>query len=535
MSTASHRALVAVAALTLALATATPVLGAEVVIGSPDVSAFSPNDDLPPGAEVSLPVYLLNEGNLRRGGPAEYVDRVTTARGVTFTVGPGSAPVDVDTGQYPVGSLPEGIAGPYDVSLTVAEDAAPGTYRLPVRVRYTYTLLIDYGSDPPEYVDDTDSGRHHLTIRVRDVARFRIVDTDSRVGVGGRGNVSVTVRNVGTDPARDASLQFEAPSADLRLGPDSTGARAFAGTWAPGETRTFEFAASASTDATVREYPLTGRLTYRDRDGIERTSRELTAGVTPLPEQRFAAENVSGSLHVGEPGTIRGTIRNAGPRTVHDAVLVYRPRTPSVAATDTEVALGRLAPGDRREFAFDVDVGERATPSAQQLNLTVRYRNAEGTRSVSDALEPTVRIAPERDWLSVRPVATTFGVDTDNRMTVEVRNVEDVPLRNVVARIGSTDPFTADSRVAYADRVAPGETATLAFAVAVSEDAVPARSTITMNVTAERPDGESVDAGTYDVPVTVVAESGPSDTAVLGVLALLAALVLGGGWWWLRR
>jgi hypothetical protein len=521
--------------LTLSLAAAAPVLGADQVIGSPDVSLFSPNDDVSPGTAVSLPVYLSNSGNLRRGGPAEYVDRVTTARGLTFTVASGAAPVDVETGRYPVGSVPEGTVGPFDVSLTVDEGARPGTYRLPVRVRYTYTLLIDYGASPPEYVDNTENSRRYLTVQVRDGARFDVVETTSRVGVGGRGTVSVSVRNVGTETARDVTVRVEAPADELRVGTRSSGARAFADGWEPGETRTFEFAASATEDAVVREYPITGRIDYRDPDGIERTSRELTAGLTLRSEQRFAAAEVTSDLHVGEPGTIRGTITNTGPGTVHDAALVYRSTNPTLAPTDTEVALGRLAPGDRREFAFDVDVAERATPSAQQLNLTIRYRTEAGRRSVSEPLEPTVRIAPEREWLSVSPVETDVGVDTDNRMTVRVRNVEDVPLENVVARIGVTDPFTTESRLAYVDALDPGATTTLAFALTVSEDAVPTRSAVIMNVTAERPDGDTIDVGTYDVPVTVVAAGGPTDTTVFAALLGAAVLVLAGGWWWLRR
>ncbi|GAB6860456.1 COG1361 S-layer family protein [Haloplanus litoreus] len=531
----ASRTLAGVVALTLLLAAAPPALGADQVIGSPDISLFTPDDEVTPGEEVSLPVYLSNSGELRRAGPEQYVDRVTTARGLTFSVSPGSAPVEINTGRYPAGSVPEGTAGPYPVSITVAENATPGTYRLPVRVQYTYTYFVEYGTSPPEFVDSVHDQRHYLTLRVRDVPRFELVDSASSVGVSGRGNVSVTVRNVGTDPARDATLQLGSPSGELRLGTRSTGARAFTGTWNSGENRTFAFTASATADAMVREYPLSGRVTYRDRDGIQRTSRELTTGVTPLPEQAFAASNVSGDLHVGEPGTIRGMVTNTGPRTVRDAVLVYRSSNPNVDPTDTEVSLGRLAPGERRTFAFDVAVSERATPTTQQLNLTVRYRDDRRTRQVSEPLEPSARIAPERDWLSVTRGETTFDIDTDNRMTVRIRNVEDVTLTDVVARLAISEPFASESRVAYVDRLAPNETATLAFGLTVSEDAVPTQSSVRMNVTADRPDGETIDAGAYEVPVTVAAESGPTDTVILVAWLGVVLALLGGGWWWLRR
>ncbi|WP_251329383.1 COG1361 S-layer family protein [Haloplanus pelagicus] len=530
-----RRALGAVVALTLLFAAVSPALGAGQVIGSPEIAVFSPDHQVTPGEEVSLPVYLSNSGDLRRAGPSEYVDRVTTARGLTFTVMPGSAPIEVNTGRYPAGSVPVGTAGPYPVSITVAEDATPGTYRIPVRVQYTYTLFVDYGTTPPEFVDSYHDQRYYLTLSIRDVPRFEIVDAASTVGVGGRGNVSVTVRNVGTAPARDATLRLDAPSEELRLGSQSTGARAFAGTWAPGENRTFEFTASATSDAVVREYPLTGRVSYRDRDGVERTSRNVTTGITPLVEQTFATTNVSGVLHVGEPGTIRGTITNTGPRTVHDAVLVYRSSNPNLDPTDAEVALGRLAPGERRSFTFEVDVADRATPTTQQLNLTVRYRDDRRNRQVSDPLEPSVQVAPERDWLVVTPEAATVDVDTENRLAVRVRNVARVPLRDVVARIFVTAPFSTESRHAYVAALGPNETATFAFGLTVSEDAVPTHSSVTMNVTGERPDGEVIPVGTYEVPVTVTAPSGPTDTAVLAAWIVAVVVLLVGGGWWLRR
>ncbi|AZH24433.1 COG1361 S-layer family protein [Haloplanus aerogenes] len=533
--TARRKVAGVVVALGLLSAAVAPALAVQQVIGSPDIDVFSPDNEVRPGEEGSLPVYLSNSGRLRQSGPEEYVDRVTTARGLTFTVSDGNAPIDVRTGRYPVGSVPVGSEGPFSVSITVAENATPGTYRIPVRVRYTYTLMVDYSTSPANFVDSTQDRRYYLTVVVRDVPRFEVVDTSSRVGVGGRGNVSITVENVGTDPARDATVQLSSPSDEVLLGTRSTSSRAFTGTWRPAERRTFEFVARTTSDAVVREYPLTATVSYRDRDGIERTSRELTTGVTPLPEQTFTVSNLSTTLYVGEPGTVRGTITNTGPRPVTDASLVYTPTNPNLAPADREVALGRLAPGEQASFAYEVTVSDRATATAQQLNLSVRYRNERGDRQVSDPLEPTVTVAPERTWLAVTPVDNTFAIDTDNRLTVRIRNVQRVPLRNVVARLAVDAPFETESRVAYVDALDPEETATLAFELTVSEDAVPTQSSVRLNVTADRPDGETILLDTYDVPVTVAAESGPTDTAVFVGGALAALALLAGGWLWLRR
>jgi len=146
-----------------------------------------------------------------------------------------------------------------------------------------------------------------------------------------------------------------------------------------------------------------------------------------------------------------------------------------------------------------------------------------------------VTVAPERTWLAVTPESNTFTVDSDNRLTVRIRNVERIPLRNVVARLAVDAPFETESRVAYVDALRPNESATLAFELTVSEDAVPTRSSVRLNVTADRPDGETIVLDTYDVPVVVAEETGPTDAVVLAVGSLVALVLLVGGWLWLRR
>ncbi|MEF8857130.1 MAG: hypothetical protein V5A16_06880 [Haloplanus sp.] len=85
------------------------------------------------------------------------------------------------------------------------------------------------------------------------------------------------------------------------------------------------------------------------------------------------------------------------------------------------------------------------------------------------------------------------------------------------------------------DELRPNESATLAFELTVSEDAVPTQSSVRLNVTADRPDGETIRLDTYDVPVTVVDETGPTDVVVLVGGSLVALTSLLGGWLWLRR
>jgi hypothetical protein len=105
----------------------------------------------------------------------------------------------------------------------------------------------------------------------------------------------------------------------------------------------------------------------------------------------------------------------------------------------------------------------------------------------------------------------------------------------VSLRLVAGDPFESASPVAYVGRLGSGESTVAAFELTVVEDAVATTAPVTVVATADDPDGDTVAAGRYAVPVTVVAESGASDVALLvgGVVTVL--VVFAAGWWWLRR
>ncbi|WP_311170919.1 COG1361 S-layer family protein [Halobellus ordinarius] len=514
-----------------------PIGAIDRVTGSPDISLQGPQNTFAPGQEVSLPVYVSNDGSIQESGPLQYVERVTTARAVTLDVRSGNSPVEVQTGTYPVGNVPEGTAGPFEISLTIPENTTPGTYRLPVRVKYSYTPTVKYGSgtDGPEFRNTDRVRTRWLKVVVRDQPRFEVTDVSSSVRVGGADTVAVTVENRGTEPAREATLRLRSVDDEISLGTGAVESRAYSQLWRPGKNRTFEFRTRVASDAVRREYPLVTTVSYTDMQGVPRTSRELTAGVEPLEEVSFTIDNLSSSLYVGEPGTIRGTVTNTGPTAVDNAVVVYTPSNPHVTPITAETALGRLDPGETRDFEFEVEVDNRTTPGTQQLNLSVQYRDSRRNRYASEPLEPSVPVRPEREWLSVTPENATFGIDSDNRLTVRVQNVEDVPLSDVRARLHVDDPFSSESRGAYIGELEPEETTTLAFAVTVSEDAVVTQSSVSMTVTAERPDGETITLDTYVVPVVVAEDASTDDTIIFAVGSLLAVVVLILGWWWLQK
>ncbi|MDY6818790.1 MAG: sialidase, partial [Halobacteriales archaeon] len=87
--------------------------------GSPDLSAYAPDNRVTPGDETRLGIVVLNSGDIDVGGSPDEERRITTARNVRLTMQRGTAPIKVESGTQPVGNVPEGRVGPiyFDISV----------------------------------------------------------------------------------------------------------------------------------------------------------------------------------------------------------------------------------------------------------------------------------------------------------------------------------------------------------------------------------------------------------------------------------
>jgi LPXTG-motif cell wall-anchored protein len=535
-----------VVALVVLLTILAPVTAATVTLaqsvsgevdGSPRLSVSSSTAAVDPGTQTRLSLTVLNDAAVFEGGPAQYEQRVTTARAVRLRILDDSVPLDVERESVLVGTVPEGTVPVEDLAMTVPDGTPAGVYRIPVRISYHYTREVDYGPEEIDYTTSRETSTSTVTVRVRERARFDVTRTASAAQVGDAGRVTVAVENVGSAPATDARVTLSSSTAAVGLGPDGrqNASTVYLGSLEPNETATANATVAVASDADRDRYALDARVAYDDEDGIARLSRPLVVGFRPAPEQSFAVRDVETSLRVGREGTVRARIVNERGTTVDSPVVSLSLADRDVVVSPERVALPTLAPGESARVEFDATVAADASAGTRQANFVVQYRNQRGELRTSDPLERRVVVASERERFAVSPVDATFAVDTDNRLTVRLRNRDGQAVRDVRLGLAPSPPLTSESSSAYVGRLGPNESTTTAFAVTVSEDAVPATVPVQFNVTAETTDGETVVAGPYVVPVTVV-ETGETDsTAVLvgGLVAVL--LVLGGGWWWLRR
>lgn len=503
----------------------------EQVVGEPNLEFFSPNSEFEPRQEATLRLFVSNDGDILKSGPDRFQSRVMTARATTIHVRSGGAPVDVNTDRLPVGDVPSGTSGPFEISLTVNENAQPGRYSLPVNVRYTYTRIVTYNpTDPtaqPEFADVTVEDTRYLTVHIRRTARFDVVESRSDVLVGDRGNLTLLVENVGSEVARDASVSLSSRSKEVTFGTGSPSAVAFVGPWEPGETKRVEYDVALSGDANPRPYTLDATVTYKNADGLQREYTGLTTSVVPRDEQTFSLSDVESDLRVGEDGRVTGAVVNDGPGAVTDPVVTFETSSPSFEIEESEVALPGLDSGERAPFAFDVEVSDAADAGDRQLSFVVRYQNAAGETRQSDPLQARVSVAGQRDDFRVRVANGTVAAGSTDRLALRVTNNRNETVSDVSAKLFVNDPLASDDDEAFVQSLEPGETAPITLGVTASDSATPKVYPASIDFQYETPDGDTRISETYRVPVTVTepADRGLPFAQVGGAVVLLGGLV----------
>lgn len=390
----------------------------------------------------------------------------------------------------------------------------------------------------PNYEDgdgDTLTGTP-LSVGVTPTAgdRFAVRTAADTLPVGDDGTVTVELTNRGPGAVETARVALTATSAAVQVDGGSTSEAAVGRVRADG-TGTAQFTVGTAETATAGNYTLSATVTYTDPAGATVTTapRPITVDVAPAPS--FAVSNLTSTLYVGERGRLSGTVQNAGPVPVDNAVLRVTGPPSGVTFTETAVPLGDLDAGAAGAFSLSARVPGETTSGPRAVTTVVEYETADGTVRRSDPVRLSAAVGPERDTFRVEPVGATFTPDSTGRLDVRVTNTGDETRTDVQATIRPTSPFTSVAPSAYVGRLEPGESATVAFAVDVNEDAVATRHALALNVTADAETGVT-EVETHLVPVTVATTETPVDIVPIVVLGVLTLAILAAvGWWWYGR
>ena len=498
--------------------------------GSPVLELFASQRSVPAGAESTVTVDIVNTGEMEIGNQLD--SRVTTARGLTLEVDDSGVPIDVEDGEIPVGDVPT-AASPVSVPLdvTVPDGVPDGRYEVEATARYRYTFEII-----PEFNDHKDRrgiDDFDITIVVDDGARFAVLETDTDAQVGGSGDVTVTLSNVGDETARDAVVSGTTTSPGVSLG--QGGGQSFVGDWAPGENRTVTF------DSTVGEafgggaYALSSTVDYRDPNGVDATAAAARAGVVPLREQSFSLEDVSGTLEVGYSGTVSGTITNEGPLDVENAVLVADSGSNRVSLGESRYALPDVPAGESAEFTFDADVSGSADPGPRQFRFTTEYESGDATLAVEETRR--VEVAPRRPEFELAVENATIPAGETRRINATITNQRPETLSSINAGLYADSPLTAVNDEAFVDELEPGESEEIWFEVSAAGGASVEDHPIELDFRYEDERGNDRISDITQVPVSVTeaVDDGGTPTGLIAVGVLLVVAAVGGAVWYRRR
>lgn len=515
--------------LTLLLvgALAVPTVALADTSGNPDLSSTVQGGQLTPGGETQLTVVLQNRGEVSQSTNPQFNSEVTTAKGVRVSLESDNPSISIQSGTQSAGSIPDGGTTQVPFTVSVDSDLEPGTYTLPVEARYRYTEEVDVSGSAEQpvydYQTETRTEEMQVQVTVEDRARFRITNASTDALVGDSGPVTVAIENVGSEPARDASVAVESSNANLVFS-GSPSASSYVGRWEAGETRNVTLEGSFTGDAPVRNYSLGATVNYENTDGVAKQSDRLSFGVSPRNEQTFAVRNVTSTLRVGSEGTLNGSIVNTGETTARSVVVSFQSSNPNVNPLETEYAVGDLEPGAQAAFSFDTEITDSADAGPRQFSIGARYRNGAGDQRQGGSTDVTVEVEPSRKEFSIRGLNTSFAPGDSGQLTVRLTNNGDQTLRDVSAKLFTDAPVTSSNSEAFVPELAPGESQRLTFGVGIEGGAIANKTyPVQMDFRYETPNGDEQLSETYQVPVQV--NEPADDGGFLGAYGL----IVGGG------
>lgn len=539
-----RRGTVLVALFLVSAALVAPVGANTAIIGQPDVSVASPTEPVQASQATTLTLELTNDAELRQGDPRnpQYERRVTTPRNVRVEVVESGidAPVDVRTGTQTLGRLPSGETVPVQFGLEIGK-ATPGSYRVPVRVEYTYTRAIVFDEfEQPEFVTTTETVRTSVQLRVESRPQFEVT-TNGTDGLfaGDTDRLALTVTNVGSRSATDARLSLTAGAPELFFGPTDVAERStglFVGELAPGESREVAARVGANDDAVAGSYPVETVVTYENRNGVTERADARTLGVTVGEERQFALRDLSTeALRVDEnEARIRAELANLGEGTARQvSVRMVAGQGSAVTPTNGEAAVGDIGPGESAPVSFTVSIAGDAEPGTNTFSFAVKYENAAGDVRTATPVRRGLTVEPRRDPFEVTDVAASVSPGGSGTLDVTLRYVGDDPASAVNARLFSTDPISSADDGAFLGRLEPGDTVTATFGVSAGGSAIPKSYDSSIEVRYDEPDGDT--RFTDSLPVGVTVSQPDGGPPVVPLVAGVVIVLVGGAYVLYRR
>ncbi len=349
------------------------------------------------------------------------------------------------------------------------------------RRQYLFTGTVNYEDDDGES-QTSDTLYTGATPGERD-SQFEITSTQSNVAIGDTGNLTVHLRNTADEPVRNARLALTSEDPKLNFA-GTRSATTYIGEFPANSSQTVKVEATVSDGADIRQYPITGTMTFVDTAGDTRQSDELLSAVIPRPAaSQFAIENASANVAAGESGPITLQLQNTG-ETVRDARLQIASSDPKLTFSGENsivTYVGLWEHGETRTFSYTANIGDRGDIRPYPVSASVTYRTSDGETRSS---EPAVTgINPRLKRFDVENIQSTLAVGEERTLRGQIVNTGETRVRNAVVVFESSsqtvNPIETEYRIGT---LGPGERAPFSFDIDISDTAAGGPRQFTMQV-----------------------------------------------------
>ena len=497
--------------ITIMLIIPAPVLASAQ--GNPSISVFLPEDRVSPGDATTLSFSILNAGQISVGGGASAEARVTTARDVKLTLSPGDAPIQVLTGTVPVGNVADGESDPVPVKISVNENAAPGTYSLPVEIEYVYTFIISTGdADSPGHYQRTKTVTQNVNLIVEPQPSFEIDQITLGPVLDGYGPLDIVLSNDGSETATAATITLTSESSQLTFtgAHGSQNVSAFVGDMPPGDSQSIQFEAQLAKGSMGIVHPVSLSISYTNEFGELQQSKSIKSGVSPVSDSgRFSVISNPTNLSLDQAADISFTITNDGGDAISDARIFIQSTDPKLSfggSNTAESAVGNWPPSVSEIVSFKSNLGEDSNVRPYPVIIEILYKSSNNSDRTSYPVTVGVTPLGEQSF-SITDVSTKLSVGSEGDLSATLVNDGPQSVENAVIVFTSDLQTISSLEEEYAvGTLSAGDSKSFKFSLDVSESADEGQRQISLSIRYRDSDGKSHVSDPIDVILTVSPE-----------------------------
>jgi len=208
--------------------------------------------------------------------------------------------------------------------------------------------------------------------------------------VGSEGYVNLTIKNIGNDDGKQATVNLLQSGSSAVMPTDKN---VYIGDFPKGGTVTCLYKVAISADAQAQTYPVDVAVTYTNAEGDTVTSATDTIGVPVGDKLRFTVTSPVAVVTSGETSVIEVEYQNQGSITANNAQARLSVVDP-LSSTDNTAYLGDIPPGGKATARYAISAASGAEPATYALDTEVRYRDTLDNSQISDTFKADVQVVP---------------------------------------------------------------------------------------------------------------------------------------------